>query len=138
MLLHARHVNALAASEIAHRDHARPNCCKRLTKRRLFARAAVAALEQSALAGGTPPADPPQDGRGGVPQSASLCLAALQSMRTSLGGRRCIQGAMARQQSRTLPEDFASVATGASAAYRGAASIGLETSAPVCQAHGRN
>jgi hypothetical protein len=28
-----------------------PNCCKRLTKRRLFARAAVAALEQSTLEG---------------------------------------------------------------------------------------
>jgi len=27
----------------------RPNCCKRLTKRRLFARAAIAALEQSTL-----------------------------------------------------------------------------------------
>jgi len=35
-----------------------PNCCKRLTKRRLFARAAVAALEQSALAGGAPLAFP--------------------------------------------------------------------------------
>src|SRR5262249_30910506 len=39
----------------------RPNSCKRLTKRRLFARAAVAALEQSALAGGTPPAVRCQD-----------------------------------------------------------------------------
>ena len=28
-----------------------PNCCKRLTKRRLFARAAIAALEQSTLDG---------------------------------------------------------------------------------------
>src|ERR1051326_7587472 len=64
-----------------------PNCCKRLPKRRLFARRPVGRLEQSALAGGTPPADPPQDGRGGVPRSASLCLAALQSMRTSLGAR---------------------------------------------------
>src|ERR1051326_4469647 len=35
-----------------------PNCCKRLTKRRLFARAAVAALEQSALQGGALSARP--------------------------------------------------------------------------------
>src|ERR1051326_8947108 len=40
-----------------------PNSCKRLTKRRLFARRPVGRLEQSALAGGTPPADPPQDGQ---------------------------------------------------------------------------
>src|ERR1051326_827029 len=33
-----------------------PNCCKRLPKRRLFARRPVGRLEQSALAGGTPPA----------------------------------------------------------------------------------
>jgi len=35
-----------------------PNCCKRLTKRRLFARGPSGPLEQSALAGGTPPAFP--------------------------------------------------------------------------------
>src|ERR1051326_572844 len=36
----------------------RPNCCKRLTKRRLFARAALAALERSALGGGAVLAQP--------------------------------------------------------------------------------
>jgi len=40
------------------RIRAAPNCCKRLTKRRLFARAAIAALEQSALRGGAPLAFP--------------------------------------------------------------------------------
>ena len=39
-------------------SRAAPNCCKRLTKRRLFARAAVAALGRSALEGGALSARP--------------------------------------------------------------------------------
>jgi hypothetical protein len=66
----------------------RPNSCKRLTKRRMFARAASAALGQRlrtaarallghSLVGATP-----------VPLVPSLCVAVLQSMRQSLGRRR--------------------------------------------------
>ena len=69
------------------------NCCKRLTKRRLFARAAVAALEQSTLDGRHAARSSVSRSAGGVPRSPSLCLAALQSMRTSLGGRRLRYGA---------------------------------------------
>jgi len=67
--------------------YAPPNCCKRLTKRRLFARAAIAALEQSALHGGAVPARPSLFGARTAPRSPSPCVAALQSMRTSLGAR---------------------------------------------------
>src|ERR1041384_4362558 len=61
------------------------NCCKRLTKRRLFARAAVAALEQSALDRRRGSRSSASRWARTAPRSPSLCLAALQSMRTTLG-----------------------------------------------------
>ena len=68
--------------------YAAPNSCKKLTKRRMFARAASAALEQSTLdrrhAARTAIL---QYGASGVPRSASPCEAVLQFMRQSLGGR---------------------------------------------------
>ena len=43
---------------LPHQSSGRANTCKKLTKRRVFARAASAALGQSTLDGGTPPAGP--------------------------------------------------------------------------------
>ena len=63
---------------------ARANCCKKLTKRRLFARAAIAALEQSTRDGRHAARSSVSRSAGGVPRSPSPCEAALQFMRTSL------------------------------------------------------
>jgi len=45
-----------------------------------------------------------QSGAQSAPRSPSLCLAALQSMRTSLGGRHCMQDVMRVWRSHSLPE----------------------------------
>jgi hypothetical protein len=61
-----------------------PNSCKRLSKRRLFARTAIAVLEQSALDRRRGSRSSASRWARTAPRSPSLCLAALQSMRLSV------------------------------------------------------
>src|SRR2546421_11275688 len=76
--------------------YAAPNSCKKLTKRRMFARAASAALGQSTLDGGTPLARPFYNtARPACRGLSSPCEAALQFMRYSLGAPNHVSPAVA-------------------------------------------
>jgi len=66
----------------------RPNSCKRLTKRRLFARGAIAPLAWRLRTAARALRGHSQVGATPVPRVPSLWGAVLQSMRQSLAGRR--------------------------------------------------
>jgi len=72
-----------------------PNSCKKLTKRRLFARSPSGLLGQSTLDGRHAARNSVSRSAAGVPPAPSPWEAALQFMRQSLGGRQEYSRAMA-------------------------------------------